>query len=143
MNWLAILVVVIIHQILGFVWYSPQVFGNVWFIEATPANVVELQPQIGLYIFAVVAALMLTVMFSYFVEQTGVRSAWDGVQLGVLFWLGFVFPIMAMHYLFMQYSFRLIAIDTGKELLGLIISGIILATWRKNKVPEKESLDRV
>lgn len=130
MNYLAILIVVVVQQLIGFVWYSPMLFSQAW-KESVGLDETGLTPNATPFISAVIASTFLAYVMTKMVQHFHCKTIEDGAKLGFMVWLGFIAPVIATHYLFIGFEFNAIAIDTGKELLGLIVSGIILTMWRK------------
>ena len=134
MNYLAILVVVIFQQVLGFLWYTPPaLFANHWVksIGKTMADINRTRTDPVPFVSAVLGAFILSIVLSKIIQTTKTTTALGGAKLGAFLWLGFIFPILSTHYLFLGYNFELVVIDAGKELVGMLLAGSILATWRK------------
>lgn len=132
MNYLAILVIVALRQAIGFLWYSPMLFLQAW-RESVGLDEGELALNATPFIADIVGSFFLAYVLAKMVEYFHCKTIEDGARLGFMIWLGFVGPVMAAHYLFIGFEFNAIAIDTGKELLSLVLSGIILTLWRKKK----------
>ena len=75
--------------------------------------------------------MLLPIVVDKMVHHFHCKTIEDGARLGFMVWLGFVGPVLATHYLFIGFEFDAIAIDAGKELIGLILSGILLTVWKK------------
>ena len=128
MNWLAIVGVVIVNQALGFVWYS-QLFGKIWMesVGRTPGNV----HSTAAFVVSIISGFLMAIALSCLIRNQNADSAFKGAKVGMMVWLGFVGPVLAMHYLFLGHNWTTIAIDAFEQLAALNIMGAILAVWRK------------
>ncbi len=134
MNYLAIVVVAIFQQVLCFLWYTPPaLFANHWAhsLSKTVADLNSIRSNPAPYLSAVIGSFILSIVLAKMIQATRTSTAFGGAKLGAILWLGFIFPVLSTHYLFLGYNFELVIIDAGKELVGMLLAGSILATWRK------------
>jgi hypothetical protein len=130
-NHLAIFLVVILQQVLGFIWYSPSVLFNPWVEgigkKAEDLNANDMSPFaasiIGAFVFCYALAWLLSLLKS--------DSAKKGAVIGVLAVLGFAAPMLATHLKFAGMGWSVVIIDISKELVGWGIGGGILSVWKK------------
>lgn len=130
MNYLAFFSVVIVRLVIGYVWYSPWLFLQAW-QESVGLDEGEFILNATPLIADVLGSFFIAYVLSLMVEKFQCKTIEDGAKLGCMVWLGFVGPVLAPHYLFIGFEFNAIAIDAGKELVGMVLSGIILSVWRK------------
>ncbi len=125
-----IAVVVLIQQFVGFIWYSPFLFGNLWLDHIGKS--VEVLKRAGLmpYLISTLGAILLCYILSKLIYAADARTANEGLKLGFLCWLGFVLPATAVHYVFAGQSLELILIDSGHFLVNLCLAGTTLAAMR-------------
>ena len=129
-NYLAILCVVILHQILGFLWYSPMLFGNRWLMNVGK-SMEELKASGATpYIVAIVTVIVMCLVLTKLIHMTQTKTFVDGLKLGFLIWLGIAFPLLSIHYVFAGRTVEFLLIDAGHALAGILIAGGILAQWR-------------
>ncbi len=129
-NHLAILVSVILHQILGFLWYSPapwvpirlQALGHP-LSEAGTVDPVAL-------IIDIIGWILASYLIAWLVEKTGADSATKGAMLGAGLWLGLAVPTLAPHYAFAGIQPIVTVIDLANVLVAALITGALLAAWR-------------
>jgi hypothetical protein len=125
-NWLALLVNVIAHFALGMAWYGVL---SVQWTEAIAARERNFDPQAvppTVYLTSIVAVLFGTLFVARLMELAGERGAGAGIKYGALVWLGIAAPLLLMHYSFAGNSTSLVLIDTGYELIGLVVTGAIV-----------------
>src|ERR687883_998605 len=95
-NYAAVLVGALATALVGFIWYSPTVFGRVW-IRAfgyTEDSINRLRQTAGrAYTVWVLCYLAMALVFDMLLAYTGVRTAVAGMWLGFLVWLGFCFTV--------------------------------------------------
>lgn len=132
-NYLAVLLAAVGSMVVGFLWYSQALFGKPWMKEMglSTDHLKAEQKKMGKYyglsfILSVVTAYVLShVMtlsmsfFGYPLVQTGLTSAF-------WMWLGFIMPVQAASEIFGGKKWMLFAINTGYQLVALLVMGIIL-----------------
>ncbi len=131
-NLLAVLVAAVLQMALGFLWYSPMLFGNTWMklagIKTDPKKVKAEMPKSAFFGF--LTALVMVFILAQVVGYTQAKTLVDGVMSGFWMWLGFVATVMAGIVLWEGKPFKLYALNVGYYLVTLVISGAILALWR-------------
>ena len=130
-NHKAIWAMVLFQQALGFVWYSPPLFMNLWLkgLGKRPSDLYQSDPVP--FIAAIVGAIAFCYILAWVNDKAKAESATDGAIVGGLVWLGFIAPTLAVHYKFIGLSWLAIGVDAGKELVGAVLTGAILAVWKK------------
>jgi hypothetical protein len=135
-NHKAIFTAVVLHMVLGFVWYSPSLFLDKWQEGLGWTAELVRQPGPLPFIASIISAIFFCYLLSW-IFQIAVIEEWkDGLATGLLVGVGFIAPAMIMHYMFMGVHADVILIDTAKEVIAAGMSGIILATWRADRTPE-------
>jgi uncharacterized protein DUF1761 len=132
-NHLAVWILVVIHQLIGWGWYT--IFGDKWLnLHARTMTDIERTHNVGAYVFAVVAAIVVNYTLAWLISCLNATTAVGGLKIAVVCWLGFLFVEHATIGLFSAFEtnpWPLICIDTGRPLLGFAISGLVLGAWRK------------
>jgi hypothetical protein len=82
------------------------------------------------YRVSIICYLIMAWVLAHFVKYTGAGTAWEGIQLGALCWLGFSLPTMLPNHFFSDRPVRLAWINIGFPFVGLCMMGAILALWR-------------
>ena len=131
-NWFAVLVAGISAFVLGGVWYSPALFGNAW-MKANNLNIEEIKKgnMLKIYGIAFILSLVMAVNLAMFLADNALQKTditW-GATAGFLAGI-WVFCAVAIHGLFEHRSARLILINGGYSLVGLILMGAIIGLWR-------------
>ena len=131
-NYLAILIAAIACFLLEAGWYSyfmqPWLNGigrtREWFMSQ------GVNPALQ-YGTALLAAALVATAISCVTQLTGAQTAFRGIKVGALLWLGFVLPIWATEYVFEVRTYTLFAINTGVWLVGMVVMGAIVGAWKK------------
>lgn len=159
MNWIAIFVSALTTLVIGFIWYSPKVFGTAWMNE-NGFTQEELQKGNMLKIFGltyIFSILIVTVEMSLTIHQSGAtgmiggpmkinealpsfqafmndygtafRTFKHGALHGFISGLFFAFPIIAINGLFERKSWKYIFIHAGFWMVCLTVIGSIICGW--------------
>ena len=102
--------------VIGFVWYSPKVFGSAWMqmVNPTPESVEagkKKMPQMILVAF--VAAMILAWLTSQFAMMWGALTIGSALELGFWIWLGFMMPVSLSPVLWEQKPLKYFLINGG------------------------------
>jgi multidrug transporter EmrE-like cation transporter len=125
-NYFAILLCGIASMVLGFIWYGPILFGNVWMKEiGLSEKEINAGPGIG-YFLTFLAALLMAVVTSVLLSQLGVTELSKAIQYGLLLGLGYVGTTFASNYIFGRKTLKLYLIDAGYQVLNVTIAAIIV-----------------
>ena len=132
LNCWAIIVAVIFNQALGATWFS--VLAKPWMAEVgLTAEDIEAKKgtprQWYPYALAVVCAFVFTFGLALLVQGMGAEGAADGLGLGLLAAVGFIFTSNAINYAFEGRSMKLFVINGGYPLISYSVIGVMLAAW--------------
>jgi hypothetical protein len=132
LNWLAVIVATVVYFALGAVWYAPPLFGNAWMKAAgivmpegqRPSPAIYFTPLLG-YFVAVIATAMLA-------EATGSESLAEGIVLGLVVGVGYSVVGTAVEATFGNRPQNGVwfLITASYNLIGLVISAVIVSVWR-------------
>ena len=136
-NMIAVLVAVAVNFFLGFIWYTP-LFGKAWGKEMgydsneKPDKSVMIKGLafmiIGNFLFAWVLAHNIAAwQFVPGIKEMGPLHY--GLIAAVFTWLGFYFPRQLGSTVWEKHSWKLFWINTGYDLLSLLVVSLILTCW--------------
>ncbi len=135
-NYLAIIVVVIISMVLGFLWYG-FIFGEAWSQGVFHKSMADMQASMKgkmdptPYIINIIGIACIALFTSWLIQKMDTRGFMDGMLLGLYIAIGTSVPVIAIHYMFLQMDYAVMGIDVGMTTLSMVLTGGILAAWRK------------
>jgi hypothetical protein len=158
-NYLAVLVAAVVPMVVGFLWYNPKLFGNVWMREAGMTEEKMRSVNMGV-IFGV--SFVLAILLSFFtqvltIHQMGAigmiggdpalegvlpsfqafmddygntfRTYRHGALHGFMAGIFIVLPIIGINGMFERQSWKHILINVGYWTVTLTIMGAIVCGW--------------
>ena len=132
-NYSAVLLAAAAHIIIGFAWYSPQLFGEKWMkLSGVPKEALEKEkkkmPQKTIVAF--IAALVMAYVLAHIIKFSDSATLVDGAIAGFWSWLGFIATTTLSVVLWQGKSVKLYILDNGHYLISLLVMGAILAAWQ-------------
>lgn len=125
-NLLAVLVAALAHLIIGLVWFQPWLFGLKW-VEYTKAT---LNPAIKWLPAGVIGHLVASFVLAFIIKLTHATTFWGGALVGVIICIGFMATLEAGELIWEKIPFKLYLLRVGNQLLGMAVTGGILAIWQ-------------
>lgn len=128
-NYLAVLVATLSTMVLGFLWYSPVLFGNAW-VKLRNMKMEEMKGGGPItYILTALTALGGAFILALLLTL-GSETTWlTGLTIGLLIGLSISLKI-GMNYLFENSKLQLYFITIGYHLVSYLIAGIIIGAWQ-------------
>jgi hypothetical protein len=136
-NFIAILVAVVVNFILGFIWYTP-LFGKAWGREMGYDP--DMKPDKSLMLKGMLFMLIGNFLFAWVFAHN--IAAWlivpgmkemgplsNGLMAAIFTWLGFYFPGELSGTVWERHSWKLFWINTGYNLVSLVVVALILTCW--------------
>lgn len=129
----AILASAAAHMVLGFLWFSPWIFGKVWMraLGLTPEDCEKMR-QKGMgktYVLAFLSAFVTACVMALLIGALQVESLDFGLIVGALVWLGFVMTATSGSVIFEGRRPALYWISGGFSLVSLLAMSAILTLW--------------
>lgn len=128
---------VLAHMVLGMLWYSPTLFGNLWIKEMEPktcsdqsVNNCAREYSMGIFhiIGCVAMATALTLGIGYLLTRLNITAFSDALMLAEVLAGAFLIPVQLSEVLFQDKSWKLALIDLGYWFTGIVmISHILLS----------------
>lgn len=132
-NFLAIIFASLSSFVVGGFWYSKSMFMKIWMKETglTKKDIEKKQDMtqifISTFLLAVISAYFLAV-FLYMVG--GPKLDWlDGAVFGAVVGMAFVATSQATHVLFERKTLKLFAVQSGHDILKLVVMGAIIGAF--------------
>ena len=132
-NYLAVVVAAVVAFVLGGLWYSPILFAKPW-VKAhgyTEERVKEMQASAPkAYAVSFFCQLLIALALAVLIGYLHMERCVQGLKLAGLVWAGFAFPLGLMANMFSDKKITVFYIDTGYQLVYLLVMGSILTVWR-------------
>jgi hypothetical protein len=132
-NYLAVVVAAVVAFVLGGLWYSPILFAKPW-VKAhgySEERVKEMQASAGkAYTVSFLCQLLIALALAVLIGYLHMELCVQGLKLAALVWGGFAFPLGLMANMFSDKKITVFYIDTGYQLVYLLVMGSILTVWR-------------
>jgi len=119
--------------LIGALWYSPLLFAKAWMQAQghTPEKLAAMQKTAGrAYGVSFLCFLLMAFVLHLFLSSVGAADAGSGAHWGALAWLGFAFTIGLTANVYSDKPLAAFLIDTGYQLVYLVVMGAILAGWQ-------------
>jgi len=131
-NYLAVLVSAVLAFAIGGLWYSPFLFANQW-VNAhgfTEERVNEMQKGASkAYSISLVCQVLIALAMAVIAGYLHLTALVQGLKLGLLAWGGFALPLGLMATMFTDRKMTVFLIDTGYQLVFLLVIGSIISVW--------------
>jgi hypothetical protein len=130
-NWLAVLVAAVAFFVLGAIWYS-FLFRNSW-IKLTAVRMDDPNAKkgvAGIMFTSFLLILICTIGLAILLGRIGPSSWMSGAKVGLVAGVCFCATAISNSYLYEKRPFGLHLINSGYNVAGCIIAGIILAVWK-------------
>jgi hypothetical protein len=138
-NWLAVLVAGISSFVVGGIWYSPGLFGNVWMKENNfTTDCLKKTSKGKVFGWSLIFSLFMSANLGMFLAEPAAQCPTDCIPKVDMGWgamAGFfagiwTFCAIAIHSLFEQKPWRLILINGFYSMASLTLMGAIIGVWR-------------
>lgn len=132
-NHLAVWVNVVMLHGLGYLWYSPFLYGKQWqqMVDLSDQQAEANMGNIGMWITNFVSTAITVYAISWLFTKLNVDTAVKGLLLGLLIAFAFNFMPSMSGNMFAMKHYGLSWITGGFAMVGWSISGLILGAWKK------------
>ena len=128
-NWWAVIVAAVVKFLIGWGWYAPPVFGKQW-AELSGRKMDDMSGLAPAIVVQLIGDLVMAYILARFVGHYGAVKLIDGAIVGFMAWLGFVATIMLSSVFYEKKPFQLFVINSGYQLVGIVVMGAILGVWQ-------------
>lgn len=134
-NHVAVWMLAVLHQVVGFFWYSPYLFADKW-VQLTGLKPANFENQSPLpYAISFLGAVVTCYAMAWLFRRLRVETASRGLQFGLVLWSGFLFFELLTFNSFELKPYELAFINAGKSLVTFVLSSMVLGAWIKKKAP--------
>lgn len=132
-NYIAVLVSALAAFVVGWFWYSPNVFGKTW-LKLMGWNDKKAKEMHGKnmtqsLIIGFISTLVMAYVLAQMLVYMGAVTFMEGVLTAFWLWLGFVATMQIGSVLWEGKPAQLFCINTLHSLVSMAIAGGILAVW--------------
>ena len=131
-NPIALLLATLLYFVLGAFWFTA--FRQAW-LDGIGRTMQQLaatgRSPFFIYAIALVGTFILALFLSWLIQITGHQTTKGGIFIAVVTWIGVVLPTWSTEYAFEARGLRILVINTGYILTGMIIMGAVLGGWKK------------
>ena len=132
-NYLAAIVAAVVSFIVGWLWYSPKLFGNAWMaasgIKKSDIAKSKKKGMITSMVAGFIVQVVMASVLGVFISATGGSGWLEGLNTGFWAWLGFVATIGLGIVIWEGKPMKLFWINSLHWLVALLIQGAILGAW--------------
>lgn len=127
---LHVFVAAILNFVVGAIWYTPSLFGNVWMKEAG-LNKSEMQKQSMTSAMVTSFICYLVTAFVLFrILQISSDNLTDVASVVLMLWAGFIAAVRLSHFVYERKSFKLFLIVSLHDLTGMIAMALLFWFWK-------------
>lgn len=133
-NYIGVLVAAVVSMVVGFLWYSPVLFGKPWMklMGYTADGLKKAQKEMGKlygvsFVLSLITAYILTHVMALSINFYHYSALSTGVISAFWMWLGFVMPVQATGETFGGKKWKLFAINTGYQLAAMLVMGVVIS----------------
>ncbi len=123
---LSIFIAAIVYYIIGAIWYSPLLFGEVWG-RLAKVNFKQMKNKSTLYIVSFISSLIQAFFLALLLDNLKIITTLDAIIVGLFIVVGFVFTTELAPVLWLKKPLRLYFIEISYRLVGFIAMSVILA----------------
>ncbi len=127
-NWLLVVIAVVVHQVLGFLWYGP-LFGAAWMraMGTTKEQIQERGMSPAPFIIAGVGSLLSAIALALLLSLVDDAELTDGLVMGLLAGIGFAAPTTATADAYQDCNPTVTWLYIAYQVVGFAIMGAIIA----------------
>lgn len=127
----AVIVCIVLQMVLGALWYSPVLFGNIW-LKLVDRKSEEISRSEGnkAMSFSIIPAAITIFALSFLISIANATSVIDALIIGTVAAIGLIGMSAANLILFEDRSVKLTILNVGYPMVSLNIAAIIMVLWR-------------
>jgi uncharacterized membrane protein len=137
LNYVVPFIAAIVSMGLGFLWYSPFVFGKPFMKESgmTQESMDEYmrnggkEKMVKTYALTFISSVLSAIIISGLLYSLVIVGIWGYVFIAFSLWLAFSFPVGLNHVLFGKDSVTYLAITSGYQFVSIVFSTLIIGIF--------------
>jgi len=131
-NYIAVILATLSSMVVGFVWYTPRVFGKLWMrlSGVTPGNGQSaVRPIIITIVVSFITAWVLAGAVDISFHFYGGSFLLNALFTALILWAGFTATRFITHDVFDKRPWQLTVLNIVHELVTLLIMAVIIGVW--------------
>lgn len=131
-NLIAVGTAAIVGMLVGFLWYSPMLFGKQWMklTGYTEEDMEKAKKDMGrVYLISFFASVIMAYVLANLIDFTGALTVMQGMQVGFWLWLGFIATTMITGVLYEGKKIELYLLNVGYQLVSVLAMSAVLVIW--------------
>jgi hypothetical protein len=134
-NYTVTIIAAAIGMGVGFIYFSPWVFGKQWLKVRTGSHEVLAakfkpnRPMTGVWVLTALGKIVSAFIIAALFNSLIVTSIGGMVVLALCLWLGFVVPVKLTDYLFSGDNLACFVLSIGYELVAVLLMTLIIGIW--------------
>lgn len=130
-NYIAIIVAALAQFVLGFLWYSPVLFGNKWMkLNGFKKSSFSKSDMNQGMVISLITALVMAYVLAQLMLSIGVATVGGALIFGFWMWLGFIFTTQVGSIFYEKYKPGLVCIHGTYWLASIWVMTLVLALWK-------------
>jgi len=129
-NYWSIIAASIAAFILGFIWYSPWLFGKIWAKEMNMTAEEEKKSMTKTYSIWFLFSLLTSIACAALLHSLFIVSFGQILFLAIIVWAGFVLATKITDVLFGKTSWKLFLVNVGYDLLAIILIFVVVSFFK-------------
>lgn len=131
-NYLAVVGAAVAAFVVGWLWYSPFLFGQAWMElhRMNPSAMADMKMPAWKMLVEFARGLVVAYVLARFAVLLGVVDCRGALQLGVWVWIGFPVTLLVGSVIWENVPWKLAAMHAGDWLVKILLMAAILGVWR-------------
>jgi hypothetical protein len=131
-NYATLIVAALSTMVVGFLWYSPVLFGTLW-MELSGFNKKDMEAMksdmLKGYLVGFLLSLVTAYVLFHFIQVLDAQSNGQAIELAFWLWLGFQFTVMLGSVVWEKKPLKLALINSGNQFVSLVVMALIMVNW--------------
>lgn len=127
-SWIAVIAASLVSGCIGWLWYSPRVFGEAW-ADSLGFSLDQLKMQPLDLVKEFASALIKAIVLAELMNWTGQNSIWNGLVLGFWCSVGFIATAQYSAVIWARLPLKTYFINSGASIVSLTLMGGVIGLF--------------
>ncbi len=125
---LPVIIAAVAAMVLGFLWYSPVLFGKQWMkLMGITQDSMKKEGMVKTMSISFLTEIIMAIVLGSLLMTSMVDSLTNALVFAFMVWLGFIATTMLNNVLFDKKPFNLFLINSGYQLGSLLVMAIVFS----------------